>query len=104
MSRRTVNTSPDVEDRITEQVLYIAGHSIRNALDWEDRLRSAIRSLADVPGMPVDPAASDRMGLPVRKLVFERTYLIHFWVDDRANVVRVIGFRHGGREPRTGEP
>ena len=104
MSRWTVDTSPLVEDLITEQVLYIAQHSIDNALAWEARLRLAIRSLVDTPMLPVDPTASQRIGQAARKLVFERTYLVHFWLDDPANTIRVIGFRHGGRLPRPGEP
>lgn len=104
MSRWSVNTPPAVEDLVTEQVLFIARHSIDNALAWESRLRAAIRTLADTPMMPIDPDASDRLGRTVRKLVFEKTYLVHFWLDDPVSVIRVIGFRHGGRLPRVGEP
>ena len=104
MSRWTVNTSQSGEDLIAEQVLYIAQNSVDNALAWEARLRSAIRSLVDTPVLAVDSNASSRLGQTVRKLVFERTYLVHFWLDDPANTIRVVGFRHGGRQPRPGEP
>ena len=85
-------------------MLYIAQHSIDNALAWAARLDGAIHALAGEPVLPVDPVASQRMSLTVRKLVFERTYLVHFWLDDPVTTVRVIGFRHGARLPRPDEP
>ena len=104
MSRWTVNTPPNVEDLIEEQVLYIARHSVDNALAWEARLRLAVRSLVDTPMLSIDPDASQRMSRTVRKLTFEKTYLVHYWLDDAASIIRVVGFRHGARLPRPGEP
>lgn len=47
---------------------------------------------------------SQRLGLTIHKFVFEGTYLVHFWLDETAGLIRVIGFRHGARLPRHGEP
>lgn len=104
MKRFTVNTPPVVENLITEQVLYIAEDSIDNALAWEGRLRIAIKAIGDLAqGHAVDQEASDRIGFSVRKMVFERTYLVYYRIDEAAGVVRVINFRHGARLPRAGE-
>ena len=104
MKRWLVDVPPLVENLITAQVLYIAEDSIENALAWEARLDAAVHSLADMPGLAIDEDASERLGLTIHKLVFEGTYLIHYWLDEAALVVRVIGFRHGARLPRRGEP
>jgi plasmid stabilization system protein ParE len=89
---------------IREQVRYIAERSVVNALAWESRLDAAIFGLADMPTYAVDEDASDRLGHAVRKLVFEGTYLVHYWLDEPAGIINVIGFRHGAREPQPGEP
>jgi plasmid stabilization system protein ParE len=102
--RRAILVPPFVEDLITEQVLYIAERSVDEALAWEARLRRAIESLGDIVTFAVDPDASARLGHPVHKFVFERTYLIHYRIDAAANCVRLMGFRHGARLPRHGEP
>jgi hypothetical protein len=102
--RWTVDITAHVRDQITEQVLYTAADSIDNALAWEDRLCAAIGQLAWVTGFAIDEDASDRLGFALHKLVFERTYLIHYELDDPANTVHVTSFRHGAREPKSGEP
>ena len=84
--------------------LHIARHWVGNALARAARLDGAVHGLPDTPIMPVDPDASNRMSRTARKLVFEKTCLVHCWMDDPANTVRVIGFRHGGRVPRQVEP
>jgi plasmid stabilization system protein ParE len=100
----TVIVAENVQRQIDEHVFRIAIHSINNALAWEARVRTAVAGLADVPGYAVDEDASDRVGYEVRKLVFERTYLIHFRRDESTRVIQVLNFRHGAREPRPGEP
>jgi plasmid stabilization system protein ParE len=99
-----VIVAPEVEEQITAQVLHIAADSLGNALVWEARLRSAILAIGETPGQAVDEQASDRLGYIVHKVVFERTYLIHFVVDERAATVRIVNFRHGARLPTRGEP
>ena len=93
-----------MRDQITEQVFLIARDSIDNALAWESRLRTTIEEIGEIPSQAVDEDASDRLGYTVRKAVFEGTYLIHYWLDESAGVVRVINFRHGARLPQRGEP
>ncbi len=104
MKRWAVEISPLVESLITAQVLHIAEDSLDHALAWEGRLNEAIHALADTPGLGIDEDASERLGVTVRKMVFEGTYLVHFWLDESTGALRVIGFRHGARRPRRGEP
>ena len=104
MKRLPVHIVPIVWDEIARQVRYIALDSIDNALAWEDRVTATLRGLEDFHGHAVDQDASEQLGYTVRKLVFERTYLIHYRVDERAEQIRVVGFRHGARLPRDGEP
>jgi plasmid stabilization system protein ParE len=93
-----------VWELIAAQVLHIAADSVDNALAWESRLDTAIFNLSDTHGHAVDEGASKRLGVEVRKFVFERTYLVHYTLDKPACIVRVIGFRHGARLPNPHEP
>lgn len=104
MNQWSVTVAPSVWDLITAQVLYIANDSVDNALAWETRLDTAIFKLAEMHGHAVDEDASQRLGVEVNKLVFERTYLVHYTLDKPARVVHVIGFRHGARRPNPHEP
>ena len=105
MKRYRVNIPSTVEELIFQQVLYISSDSVQNALRWEQRLRKSIRGIGDIPhGYAIDPAASERSGIQVRKMVFERTYLVFYRVNDQAQVVELVSFRHGARLPHRGEP
>jgi plasmid stabilization system protein ParE len=102
--RYRVIISPTVQQQITARVLYIAKDSVDNALAWEDRRRSAVEAIGDMPGHAVDEDANDRLGYAVRKYVFERTYLVHYRVDETDGVVRIVNFRHGARLSGRDEP
>jgi plasmid stabilization system protein ParE len=104
VNRLTVKVSEAAKLQIREQVLYIARDSIDNALAWEDRVRAAMNALGDFSGHAIDEDASARVGEIVQKVVFERTYLIHYQVNVVAGIVEVMNFRHGSRLPRAGEP
>ena len=104
MSRLKVHVSDEVKLQITEQVVFITDDSIANALAWEGRLLDSLNRLSTFHGHAVDDEASFRLGRTVRKMVFERTYLIHYQVNKSAGMVEIINFRHGARLPRTGEP
>lgn len=104
MKRLTVIISPTALAQIEAQMSYIANRSVQHALAWEARLQRAILALADTHGYAIDESATERLGYPVRKMVFERTYLIHFTIDDESATVRVVNFRHGARLPKRGEP
>jgi plasmid stabilization system protein ParE len=96
---------PIVQEQIRSQVLYIARDSIDNALAWEDRLRTEIMRIGSVPtGYPVDEAATGRLGEEVRKMVFEKTYLVFYRVHTERRAIELLNFRHGARLPRRGEP
>lgn len=105
MKKYRVIIPPIVQDQIWQHVLYIARDSIDNALAWEDRLRAEIRRIGSLPaGYAIDEAASARLGQEVRKLVFEKTYLIFYRVNAERSRVELLNFRHGARLPRPGEP
>ena len=104
MKRLKVHVSPGVTEQIQEQVFYIAQDSTDNALAWEDRLLAALESLGDFHGHAIDEQAVDRLGGIIHKMVFEKTYLIHYEVNQTAGIVEIMNFRHGARRPRVGEP
>ncbi|HZZ44678.1 MAG TPA: hypothetical protein VFE58_17210 [Tepidisphaeraceae bacterium] len=104
MKRYRVIVAPIVLEQIRDQMLYIAQDSINNALAWEDRLRAEMKSIGGLgSGHVIDEVASKSMGVTVHKLVFERTYLIHYVVQEKERVIEIINFRHGARLPRRGE-
>jgi plasmid stabilization system protein ParE len=104
MKRFKVIIAPVALDQIHEQVRYIARDSVDNALAWEDRVLAAIESLKDYHGHAVDENAAERVGGMTRRMVFEKTYLIHYEVNNEAGIVGVVYFRHGARLPKTHEP
>lgn len=105
MSGYSVDVPQQVEDDITRQVLFIARDSVDNALAWEQRVFKAIAMLAYTPqGYPIDPYASERTGQKLRKMVFERTYRVHYTVDHDERRIRIQSFRHGARLPNPHEP
>jgi plasmid stabilization system protein ParE len=78
---------------------------VDNALAWEERVRAAIQNLCTLPTRnPVDGAATERMGRDIRKIVFERNYLIFYHVDEAKRSIDILNFRHGARLPRRDEP
>ena len=104
MKRLPVIVPAEVKEQIRAQVRYIARDSVDNALAWEDRVRAALDGLGDAHGHAVDEDASRRVGQQLRRTVFERTYLIHYRINDKPAAVEVVGFRHGARLPRRGDP
>ena len=99
MKRLKVRISKDVSRMIREQAHYIARRSPANAAAWNARMRFALKNLADVHGYAIDEKASARLGQTLRKMVFEKTYLVHFTIDEKNGVIQVVGFRHGARRP-----
>jgi plasmid stabilization system protein ParE len=96
MKRVPVLILPVVRAQIEAQVIYIAAHSVTNALAWEDRLPSAIDRIGDTKGYRVNQQLTDGAGETIRTYVFERTYLIHYRVV-RDELIEGISFRHGAR-------
>jgi plasmid stabilization system protein ParE len=90
-------------DQIREQIFYIAQDSVDNALAWEDRLLAALKGLSEFHGHAIDEDARERLGGTTQKMVFERTYLVHYEVNENAGVVTVVNIRHGARLPRKDE-
>jgi plasmid stabilization system protein ParE len=104
MKRCRVVTLPSAERQILRQVLFIAEDSVDNALAWEQRIRAAVQSLGEIPRAALDEDATDRLGEPIHKFVFEKTYLIHYRFVDSGRTVEILNFRHGARLPKRGEP
>jgi plasmid stabilization system protein ParE len=97
--------APIVQDQIRTQVLYIARDSINSALAWESRLRSAVKNIAILPTRnPIDNAAPARIGQQIRKMVFERTYLLFYRISHEKRSIDILNFRHGTRLPHDYEP
>ena len=99
MKKFQVRVTDLVHLQIDEQVVYIAKDSVDRALAWEERLLAFIDWLGEFHGHALDEFASEQFGSPVRKVVFEQTYLLHYVIDEGAGVVRVVNFRHGARLP-----
>ena len=104
MKRLDVILSPLVKNQIDTQFVYIAQSEYDNAVAWEDRLCAAIEDIGEMHGHAIDEDASTRVGYPVRKCVFEGTYLIHYRIDAVAGAIHIINFRLGARLPERGEP
>jgi hypothetical protein len=104
MSRLKVHVSDEVKLQITEQVLSIAEDSIANAFAWEERLLESLNRLGTFHSHAVNHDATFRLGETVRKMAFEKTYLIHYKVNKSAGMVEIISFRHGARLPKRGKP
>ena len=103
MTSLPVIVIPAAELQVAEVVLHIARDSAAKALAWEARLATCITALGDFHGHAVDEDGSRRAGETVRKVVFERTYLIHYVVEVGVAVV-VVNVRHGARQPAPDEP
>ena len=105
MKKHRVRVPRNVQEQIDAQIEYIERHSLHNALAWEERLRAAILGIGPVAGAhPIDKDASERLGYAVHKVVFERTYLIHYRIDKKARLAVIVNFRHGARLPGPDEP
>jgi plasmid stabilization system protein ParE len=97
VKRLQVRVTDGTSSQILDQVLYIAADSTSNALAWETRLRATLECLSDFHGHVIDEEVSRRLGYTTHKLVFERTYVLHYHVDLDAGFVYVVNFRHGAR-------
>jgi len=96
---------PIVQNQIRTQASFIAQDSIANALAWEKRLRTAIEDLAMLPTRnAVDKLASRRIGQDVRKMVFDRIYLVFYRIRESNRAIDILNFRHGARLPQADEP
>jgi plasmid stabilization system protein ParE len=104
VNKYTVIVSPTVADEVHAQALFISRDSVSRAIAWEDRLLAEINAIGELPADAVDPDASARYGSPLRKRVFEKTYLIHYEILEASATINVVNLRHGARLPRRGEP
>ena len=100
MTRFTVGFIPESWAAVQAQVRYIADeqHAPENAARWFNRLLATVDSLEFMPERyQVDPAQTAARGTEVRRLVFERTYLLFYVIDHARLQVTIVLFTHGAR-------
>ena len=93
---------PQAEADITQAYAYLSERSPQVAAHWYRCVKDAIQSLADLPlRCPVAPEA-DKLGFPLRQLLYGRQpgiYRIVFRVLEDAQQVHVLTVRHSARKP-----
>ena len=102
MTEYRVEFADEAWQAIEAQVRYIAvaKQAPENASRWVNRLMAAIDALEQIPRrFIVDPDQTRMHGIEVHRMVFERTYLVFYTVDDKRRRVNVVSFRHGAQEP-----
>jgi plasmid stabilization system protein ParE len=105
VQRHTVIVTKMVKAQVVDQMLYISADSIDHAFAWESRILSAMDILGEFPfRFPIDSAAFDRFGQCIRKMIFEKIYLVFCVVNDANQTVHIVNLRHGARLPQRGEP
>jgi plasmid stabilization system protein ParE len=90
---------------VEAQVRYIAVERMapENAGRWLVRLLAAVKTLENLPKRHrVDQRQTAATGTEIRRLVFERTYLLFYTVDDVRRRVDIVSFRHGAKENPAG--
>lgn len=101
MTRYTVELADEAWRPIEAQIRYIAveKQAPENASKWVVRLLASIDKLAEMPRrFAVDQEQTQIHGTEVHRMVFERTYLVFYTVDDENHRVNVVSFRHGAQE------
>jgi plasmid stabilization system protein ParE len=98
-----VHLTREAWEPIEAQVRYIAVEkkAPENASRWLSRLLDAIDTLEHLPARhEVDAVQSKLLGTNVYRMVFERTYLVHYTIEESRGGVYVLSFRHGARNLR----
>jgi plasmid stabilization system protein ParE len=101
MKRCTVHFTDEAWEPIRAQIRYIAieKHAPDNASRWLVRLLDAINELELMPHRyGVDEGLTGAHGTDVHRMVFERTYLVFYAIDEKRGRVNVVSFRHGAQE------
>ncbi|HEY2589843.1 MAG TPA: type II toxin-antitoxin system RelE/ParE family toxin [Tepidisphaeraceae bacterium] len=104
MTEYTVEFANEAWRAVEAQVRYIAveKQAPENASRWLNRLLAAIETLEQIPRrFIVDPYQTQMHGIEVHRMVFERTYLVFYTVNDEQRCVNVVSFRHGRQKPPT---
>ena len=105
MTRYTTGWAEEAEASLQAQFRHIAidRKSPRNAIRWLRRVRAAVASLEVMPTRyGVDKLQTAALGVEVHRMVFERTYLIYYTVDDVNQRVTAVIFCHGAQLGNTG--
>lgn len=102
--RFRVEVADEARQSIRESVRYIAieRKAPLNAERWLARIWQAVDSLERFPHRC--PLAPESRALPYEvRTKMVGSHLLLFHIDDGANVVHILGFRHGHRRPRPGD-
>ncbi len=100
MTQYTTGFAEDAWAAVQAHATHIAvdQQSPVNSARWLARVLDAVRTLQFMPErFAVDQRQSADLGHEVRRLVFERTYLLFYAIDDVRQHVNVVVFRHGAR-------
>lgn len=103
MKRYQVHFADEAWQSIQAQVRCIAveNNAPENASRWLARVVDAVDALEQFPDRHgVDEAEPDLHGVELRRMVFERTYLVFYAIDEGRNCVNIVSFRHGARHQK----
>jgi plasmid stabilization system protein ParE len=101
MKQYTVHFTDEAWDPIEAQVRYIAieKQAPESASRWLARLLEEIDTLEQMPQRyGLDEYQTRTHGTDVHRMVFERTYLVFYTIDQERSRVDVISFTHGAQE------
>lgn len=101
MTRYRVLFTDEAWEPIQAQVRYIAieSHAPENASRWLVRLLDAIDTLEEMPHRNgLDERQTQIHGADVYRMVFERTYLVFYTIDQECSRVNIVSFRNGAQE------
>jgi plasmid stabilization system protein ParE len=100
MTQYTVELTDEAWAAIEAQIRFIAvdRQAPENAARWSRRLLQAIDDLELLPHRyPVNEPQTAEHGVEIRRMVFEKTYLIFYTIDEAQHRVVVVSLRHGAR-------
>jgi plasmid stabilization system protein ParE len=101
MKRFAVEITDEAWIEIEAQVRFIAVNrqAPMNAARWSNRLLKAIEDLQWMPRLhTLDEHLTGEHGTNIYRMVFEKSYLVFYTVNEVEGRVTVLSFRHGARQ------
>ena len=101
MTQYAVHFTDEAWETIQAQVRYIAieGQAPERASRWLARLLNVIDTLEQLPKRHlVDKRQTQIHGTDVHRIVFERTFLVFYTIDEKHRHVNIVSFRHGAQQ------
>ena len=103
MTPYAVHFTDEAWESIQAQVRYVAidNNAPENAARWLARLVETVDALQQMPGRHgLDEYQTQIHDIDVRRLIFERTYLLYYTIDEDHGRVNIVSFRHGAKESK----